>query len=126
MPFQILPEFLGAPGGVCFTCRAARRDGDVVIDCDFDVEGLNALVPTEIQGMAFEIASGSLQICSTCVREMGQLIGMASEEQTSALVKEVSDLANERDLLREDFKVASERVRTYFEGTLNKVFGDTP
>lgn len=126
MPFQILTEFLGAPGGVCFTCRAARRDSDIVVDCDFDVEPLNATVPTEIPGMAFEIASGSLQICSTCVREMGQLIGMASQEQFQEASRQIHALTVERDLLREDFKTASDGVRAYFEPHLDRVFGATP
>lgn len=115
MPFQILPEFLGAPGGVCFTCRAAKRPGDVVVDCDYDTEILNATVPTEIPGMAFEIASGSLQICSTCVREMGSLLGMASAEQTDKLKEMVDELSRERDSLRRDFAEAADRIRSMFE-----------
>lgn len=115
MPFQIIPEFLGAPGGVCFTCRAAKRTGDVVVDCDYEVESLNATVPTEIPGMQFEIASGSLQICGTCVTEMGTLLGMASADKTAKLEQMVSDLSNERDSLKKEFVEAARMVQTLFE-----------
>ena len=86
MPFIIQPEFSpGAPGGVCFVCKAARRYDDVVVDCIVDPDDLNWVVPTEIPGMAFELATGSLEICSTCWKEAAHELGMISAEKAEDL-----------------------------------------
>jgi hypothetical protein len=114
MPFQVIPEFSpGAPSGACFTCKASLRDGDVVVDCDFDVEDLLQPTATELPGMAFELASGPLQICSTCVREMARLVGMVPIEDLEALSDSLYNSEENRKRLMGQLDTANHRLAAY-------------
>lgn len=86
MAMSIQPEFSpGAPGGVCFVCKSARRQGEGVVDFYVDPEALNWVVPTSIPGMAFELAAGSLELCESCITEAGRGFGMVSADQAALL-----------------------------------------
>jgi hypothetical protein len=132
VPFSIRPEFSpGAPGGVCFICRAAKRAGDVVIDCLVDPDDLNWTVPTNIVGMAFELATGSLEICSTCWIEAASELGMASAEKAASLADKVETLerllavtAEQRDAAAEALKTLTHYNET--KAIADKVFGPEP
>jgi hypothetical protein len=111
VPFIIQPEFSpGAPGGVCFVCKSARRWNDVVVDCIVDPDDLNWTVPTSIPGMAFELAAGSLEICSTCWTEAAQELGMINAEQAERLRTQVAKLENDLELVTETNRVLEDAV----------------
>jgi hypothetical protein len=130
MPFIIQSEFSpGAPGGVCFVCKSARRWDDVVVDCIVDPEELKWLVPTEITGMAFELATGSLEICSTCWTEASRELGMVSADQADQLRERVAELENHLELANERARVYEEAVETLkrveqVRAVGNRVFGE--
>jgi hypothetical protein len=130
VPFSIRPEFSpGAPGGVCFICRAAKRAGDVVVDCLVDPDELNWTVPTDIPGMAFELAAGSLEICSTCWTEASRELGMVSADQAAQLRDKVAKLENHLELANERARVYEEAVETLkrieqVREVGNRVFGE--
>lgn len=132
MAFDIRPEFTpGAPGGVCFICKSARRQDDVVVDCLVDPEDLNWVVPTSIPGMAFELATGSLEICSSCWIEAAQELGMVSAEKAAALKDKVQTLTRLLDVASAELELADRTIaqmRRYDEikGLANNLFGPEP
>lgn len=86
MPMNFLSEYSpGAPGGVCFVCKSAKRAGETIVDFYVDPEALNWVGPTTIPGMAFELLAGSLEICSTCITEAARGLGMMSADQAELL-----------------------------------------
>ena len=96
MPIQILPEYgLGAVGGVCFVCKSSRRKdlNEQIVDFWVDVEELRWPTTSDIPGVTAELASGQLQICSTCVEEAARALGMEDAGRVSVLR---SDLAAAR------------------------------
>jgi len=130
MPFIIQPEFSpGAPGGVCFICKSARRPGDTVVDCIVDPDDLNWVVPTSIPGMAFELAAGSLEICSTCWMEAARELGMIEGKHADQLRARVAELENHLELANERARVYEEAVETLrrveqVRAVGNRVFGE--
>ena len=129
MPMTIQPEYSpGAPGGVCFVCKSARRQGEQVVDFYVDPEGLNWVVPTSIPGMAFELATGSLEICQTCIAEAARGFGMVDADKGSRLAAENARLRNALEDAEERADLAEETVsqmRRYDEikGLATKLFG---
>lgn len=132
MPFLIQPEFSpGAPRGVCFVCKSSRRQGDVVVDCLVDPDDLLWKVESDIPGMDFELASGNLEICSSCWTEASQLLGMISKKQADLLqVSNDSFKAAWADAVdrAEIAERALEGVRRYDEARklAESVFGPEP
>lgn len=130
MPFMIKPEFsLGAPGGVCFICKAARRYDDVVVDCLVDPDDLNWVVPTSIPGMSFELAAGTLEVCSSCWKEAAHELGMIEQVHADQLRARVAQLQNELELANERARVYEEAVETLkrieqVREVGNRVFGE--
>lgn len=130
MPFIIQPEFSpGAPGGVCFVCKSARRPTDVVVDCIVDPDDLNWVVPTSIPGMAFELAAGSLEICSTCWMEAARELGMIEGKHADQLRDRAAQLQKELDQAVERLHAAEDalhalRYADQVRAVGNKVFGE--
>jgi hypothetical protein len=78
------PEYLAAGSaspGTCYFCHAARRQGESVVDFHMQVD-----VAT-FDGTALD---GWLQSCSTCMAEVGRLIGMESADKVALLRQELS------------------------------------
>jgi hypothetical protein len=55
------------------------------VDFYVDPEDLNWVVPTTIPGMAFELATGSLEVCQTCIVEAASGFGMVSAQQAEQM-----------------------------------------
>jgi hypothetical protein len=119
VPVQVLDEFSdGVPGGCCFVCRAARRPGDRVLDFFVDVEELGWTFPKD-EYPGWEVASGYLQICATCVREAARLIGMADEDMVTeawanieAREARIKELTAERDVATRALEAMTDYRRT--------------
>jgi hypothetical protein len=131
MPMNFASEYSpGAPGGVCFVCKSARRAGETVVDFYVDPEELNWVGPTEIPGMAFELLAGSLEICSTCITEAARGLGMLSAEQAT-LLNQRKEQAEQRLVLAEIRADQAENAlrglleyRESVQDTGNRVFGE--
>jgi hypothetical protein len=81
---SLQPEYLAAGSaspGTCYFCNAARRPGESVVDFHLQVD------VASFDGTAID---GWLQACSTCMAEVGRLIGMESAENVAALRAELS------------------------------------
>lgn len=78
------PEYLesgSASPGVCYFCHAARRPGEVVVDFHLQVD------VAVFDGTATD---GWLQACSTCMAEVGRMLGMESADKVDALRAELA------------------------------------
>jgi hypothetical protein len=84
---EYLPAGSASPGA-CYFCNAARRQGEAVVDFHLQVD------VAQFDGTAID---GWLQACSTCMAEVGRLIGMAPADEVAALR---SELALEQDRRR--------------------------
>lgn len=81
LPFQLLSEYpLGTPGGVCYFCKSARRNGERVVDTFILID--------------FE---GPLTFCESCAREVAHLLGMPSEREAEALREDNARLRERLD-----------------------------
>lgn len=127
MPFQILPEFTpGAPGGVCFICKSARRQTDRVIDCFVDPDELGWVTPTALSGMAFELAAGNLEVCETCITEAGRMLGMETADKVEKAQKVAKDAIAKSVRLEAELKDALEALeyRRKVQTVADRVFGE--
>lgn len=81
MHFQFIDEYApGTVGGACFFCRANKRPGEQLIHTGIEVEYVGWAV-----------------VCSTCVTELGRLIGLPSLGSVSSLEEQVARLRERLD-----------------------------
>jgi hypothetical protein len=74
MAAVVHPEFRfygSASMGVCYLCNMSRRPDDVVVDLGVEIDTPNGM--------------GSLQFCSSCVKHLGRLVGMVSDDEADRL-----------------------------------------
>ena len=119
---QIIPEYTN-PLGVCTACRAARRQGERVVDLGAQLE---LLTTDYIPGQEFAILDGDWQLCETCVAEMGRLIGMETEEKSETLRAELRTAQDALVVAREELAMALDALayRRKVQAVADRVFGE--
>src|SRR5260221_1748032 len=84
--FHLTPEYMfdgSVSPGVCWICNAARRR-----DLDEKIVDIHKSIDWE----------GWVQICGSCVSEMGALIGLIDAEQADTLKRQATSATESRDL----------------------------
>lgn len=95
MPFTLIDEFPEYPRGrgVCFTCHAARRPNERVVDLGVTTDEI-----VDLDGNIHGFTQPA--ICESCILELATMMGCISPEKTAELGIRLIAAEDERDRLR--------------------------
>ena len=98
MAFTLVDEFPAHPrsNGTCFTCHAARRPKDRLVDLGVTT---NEIVDLDDNIHGFTQPT----ICESCILELATMMGCISPEKTAELGARLIAAEDERDMLRRKF-----------------------
>lgn len=118
----IVPEYTN-PIGVCTNCRAARREGERVVDLGSQVE---MLALDHIPGVEYAIIDGDWQLCESCVTEAARLLGMETPSKVEALKVDNAGLRAALDAANTELREALEALeyRRKVQAVADRVFGE--
>lgn len=112
---QLTEEYnsLGGVGGTCALCNASKRFTDrpeKVITTNLVTNMLDA--PDGVWPEQW------MEFCETCVTEMGHLVGMKSQDEADALIRQIDQLIDQRDGLQEYISQLESEIKAFM--TLQK------
>lgn len=95
MPFTQIDEFPAYPrgDGTCFTCRAARRPGERVVDLGRITDEI-----LDLDGNTHGFTQPA--ICESCILELATMMGCIAPKKVTELGARLMAAEDERDRLR--------------------------
>lgn len=98
MPFTLIDEFPEYPrgNGTCFTCRAARRPSERVVDLGVTTDEIH-----DLDGNVHGFTQPA--ICEACILELATMMGCISPKKTAELGARLMAAEDEANLLRRKF-----------------------
>lgn len=86
----MIPNYLHAPG-VCYTCRAAQRGHEKIIDTGLWVDANIQANPND-PGFSVQYVQEPLVICESCITELGHMVGMLTPRESEIATAAVAHL----------------------------------